>query len=287
MTSPFVRRRRLATELRTLREARGLTAGQLAQLIHHSRMKISRLENSKVRPEVAEVIKILDVLGVTGEKWTQVVRIACDAAERGWWDDYGDAMGARQRLHADIESGAATIRSYSSSTIPGLLQTSDTISALTELAAAEGPLGFLPEKMTEARLQRQGAVLRPDGPTCEFILDEVVIRRLSIPRETMASQLKHVVNVVSSRENVSVRVLPIDTFIEESPPPTAFFALYTFRDPQDSPMAVVETINTDIVHTDLEEVERYTRRYDHLSRAALSSGDSLALLREIAGRLTA
>lgn len=100
MTSPFVRRRRLAVELRTLREQRGMTADRLAGLIHQSRMKISKLENAHIRPDLAEIMKILDVLGVAGEKWHEVVRIARDAAERGWWDAYGDAMGDRQSLHA-------------------------------------------------------------------------------------------------------------------------------------------------------------------------------------------
>src|SRR5947208_1383333 len=109
MTSPFVRRRRLAAELRSLREERGLTADEVAQRLHQSRMKVSKLENARVRPDLAEVMKILDVLSVRGAKWEEIVRIARDAAERGWWDAYGDSMGERQRIYADIESGAKTI----------------------------------------------------------------------------------------------------------------------------------------------------------------------------------
>jgi transcriptional regulator with XRE-family HTH domain len=100
MTSPFVRRRRLAAELRTLREERGLTADKVSRLIHQSRMKISKLENAHIRPDLADVMKILDVLGVTGDKWHEIIRIARDAAEKGWWDSFGDAMGDRQRLYA-------------------------------------------------------------------------------------------------------------------------------------------------------------------------------------------
>jgi hypothetical protein len=43
VTSPFVRRRRLAEELRALREAKGMTAEELSQRICHSRTKVSRL----------------------------------------------------------------------------------------------------------------------------------------------------------------------------------------------------------------------------------------------------
>ncbi|GAA2432672.1 hypothetical protein GCM10010191_53380 [Actinomadura vinacea] len=139
MTSPFVRRRRLATELRTLREERGLTAEALSRLLHRSRMKISRMENARGRPDVAVVIKILDVLDVPDDRRQKIITIAAEAAERGWWDTFGDTMGARQRMYADIESGAATIRGYDLMSIPGLLQSPEFNQALIELDKTEMP----------------------------------------------------------------------------------------------------------------------------------------------------
>ncbi|TDB88714.1 XRE family transcriptional regulator [Actinomadura sp. 7K534] len=52
MVSPFVRRQRLATVLRELREERGMMADELAKRIHYSRTKISRLEYAYGRPDV-------------------------------------------------------------------------------------------------------------------------------------------------------------------------------------------------------------------------------------------
>ena len=90
-----------------------------------------------------------------------LVKIVRDAAERGWWNSYGDAMGDRQRLYADIEAGAKTIREYQPGAMPGLLQTPDYIWALIEHDRAEGPITYIPERLVEARLQRQRTVLRP------------------------------------------------------------------------------------------------------------------------------
>ncbi|XRQ07934.1 Scr1 family TA system antitoxin-like transcriptional regulator, partial [Actinomadura welshii] len=165
MVSPFVRRQRLATVLRELREERGMMADELAKRIHYSRTKISRLENAYGRPDVGDVIKILDAFGITGTKWEEIVRLADDASTKGWWDRYGDAMGTRQRLYADIESGAATIREYNNTTVPGLLQTLEFSSALVKPKRAEGALGFSPSKMIEARERRQKLILSPDGPS--------------------------------------------------------------------------------------------------------------------------
>jgi transcriptional regulator with XRE-family HTH domain len=285
MTSPFVRRQRLAAELRALREERGMTADRLATLIHQSRMKISKLENAHVRPDLAEIMKILDVLGVTGEKWHEIVRIARDAAERGWWDAYGDAMGDRQRLYADIESGAKTIREYQPGAMPGILQTPDYTWALIEHAKAEGPITYLPERLVKARLQRQRTVLRPGGPEYEVILDEVGIRRFSVPPEVMYAQLHHTIKIAETEPRVTVRVFPLVTALTRSLTPGGSFVLFGFSDPADPPMAAVQTISTELFFTEPDEVARYAHRYDYVRSAALSEVRSLTFLNELADQI--
>jgi transcriptional regulator with XRE-family HTH domain len=272
-------------ELRTLREEKGMTAGRLSQLLHQSRMKVSRLENAHIRPDLAEVMKILDIMGVTGDKWNEVVRIARDAAERGWWDSFGDAMGPRQRLYADLESGASSIREYNQTAVPGVLQTPEFTWALVDLDRGEGPIGYVPERMAQARLQRQRTVLHLDGPVYEVVLDELVVRRLTVPAAVMAAQLAHLIEVASVEPRVTVRVLPFDAPLVGGLLPKSSFTLYTFPDPQDPPMAVVDTAATDIVHTDEPEVARYTGHYDRLRRGALSPADSLTLLGKVADQL--
>ncbi|MEU8799785.1 helix-turn-helix transcriptional regulator [Spirillospora sp. NPDC048819] len=282
MVSPYVRRQRLATVLRTLREERGLMADELAKRIHYSRTKISRLENAYGRPDVGDVVKILDVLEIPDEQYLSIVRLASAASAKGWWDRYGDTMGARQRLYVDIESGATTIREYNQSAMPGVLQTPDFIGALINLTKAEGPLDFNPKKMTDARLQRMESLFRPGGPTYEVVVDEVVIRRLTVPPEIMKAQLRHVIKTLDNEPQLTLRVLPLRAQLVGTLLPRATFTLYTFPAAEDPPMAVVDTITADLVYTEPREVERYTRRYDYLSQAALSPDDSKRLLIEAA-----
>ncbi|RFS85196.1 XRE family transcriptional regulator [Actinomadura spongiicola] len=106
MVSPYVRRLKLATELRALREEHGILTEDLAKRLYYSRTKISRLETAAGRPDVAVVMSILDILGVTGEEWERIIRLAHEAAVKGWWDRYRQSMGPRQRLYADLEFGA-------------------------------------------------------------------------------------------------------------------------------------------------------------------------------------
>ncbi|WP_302931613.1 DUF5753 domain-containing protein [Actinomadura sp. WMMA1423] len=195
-------------------------------------------------------------------------------------------MGARQRLYADIESGAATIRGYSPSSIPGVLQTPEMIAAMIRLAKAEGTSDFVPAKMTQARLRRQEEILRPGGPRYDFILDEVVLRRIVVPQSLFAAQVRHIIRTVTEVPHLNIQVLPVNFCIQGYPLPTVPFFLYTFPDQDDPPMTVVDTVTTDIIHTARQDVERYTRRYDHLSQAALPPEDSIAMLTDIADRLT-
>lgn len=287
MTSPFVRRRRLATELRTLREQHGMTADDLARRIYRSRMTVSKLENARCRPDVGDIVKIMKVLGITGGKFDEIFKIACDAAERGWWDAYGDAMGARQRMYADIESGAATIRGYNQMSIPGLVQSPEFVQALIDLDLAEGSeIGYVPERTIQARLQRQQTFFRPGGPTAEIVLDEFVLKRLAVPAATMASQLRHTVDVVSRQPHFTILVLPLDARLSPGRLPPSTYVMYTFPDPVDRPMVVAENANTDLVHTVPGEVAKYERLHDRLRQATLPALESLSLLADTADRLS-
>jgi len=198
LASPFVRRLRLGAELRALRQQRGLTAERLGALLHQSRMKIAR-----------------------------------EAAAKGWWDAYGDAMGDRQRLYADIESGAATIREYHPSTLSGNLQTPEYTWDLIENAMAGGSIGYVPEKVVQARLYKQEHAFRPSGPEYEVILDEVGLRRFTVRPEVMRDQLHRLVKEANRLPQLTLRVFPFRTGRTMTLLPKSTLFLYTFADPAD------------------------------------------------------
>ncbi|MWA01943.1 helix-turn-helix domain-containing protein [Actinomadura sp. LD22] len=286
MPSPYVRRRQLAAEIRKLRETHGLTADQLGQLVFHSRTKITRLENAQVRPDLAEIMNMLDILEITGSRYDRLLQLAREAAQKGWWDRYGMSMGPRQKLYADLEYSAKTVREYNQTAMPAVLQAPEFITALVALDRCQGRLDYEPERMAEARMQRQQELLRPEGPSYEAIVDEYVIHRLDVPTEAMATQLRHMVNVVSGYDRVNVRVLTHDTRVPGGFLPKSSFYLYTFPQRGDSPLAVLDTVTTDLVLTQRTEVSRYSKMYDRLRKAALSGKDSITFLERVADQLT-
>jgi transcriptional regulator with XRE-family HTH domain len=286
MPSPYVRRRRLAVEIRKLRESRGLTTDGLARLVFHSRTKITRLENAQIRPDLVEIMNLLDALDVTGSEYDRICQLAREAGQKGWWDRYGVSMGPRQKLYADLEYSAATVRAYNQTAMPAILQAPAFISALVDLDKCQGKLDYVPERMAEARMRRQHELLRPDGPSYEIILDECVIQRLAVPPLAMVNQLRHMVDVVSMVDRISVRVLLHNTRIPGGFLAKSSFYLYTFSEPGDSPLAVVDTVTTDLIVTQRNEVAQYTRMYDRVRDAALSRDDSITFLERVANQLT-
>jgi transcriptional regulator with XRE-family HTH domain len=286
MPSPYVRRRRLAVEIRKLREGRGLTTDDLARLVFHSRTKITRLENAQIRPDLTEIMNLLDALEITGDEYDRICKLAREASQKGWWDRYGMSMGPRQKLYADLEYSAAAVRAYNQTAMPAVLQAPEFIASLVDLDRCQGKLDYLPERMTEARMRRQSELLRSDGPTYETVLDECVIHRLAVPPRAKIAQLRHMIGVVSRDDRITVRVLRHDAEIPGGFLPKSAFYLYTFAEAGDPPIAVIDTVTTDLVLTQRGEVARYAAIYDRLRKVALSRDDSVNFLDRVAKRLT-
>jgi transcriptional regulator with XRE-family HTH domain len=283
MISPYVRRLRLATELRGLRAGAGLTHEQLAKKIGESRAQISRLENGHVVDQ-ADVMKILDALGVDGEQWTQVMTIAREAGERGWWESTR-GMGERQARYADLEAGAASIREYQQTFLPGLLQIPEYAAARTEALAVLESLGGTANGVLAGRLGRQRMLRRPGAPTYEVIIDELTVRRLTASPEVIKKQLFHLATTVNGDPKISLRVLPITARIHGYAVPRCTFSLYTYPDPGDPTVVAIDTVTDDLILTEPADVATYEQLYTRIRDSALPELDSLDLLTKAATEL--
>ena len=283
MISPYVRRLRLGVEIRALRAKAGLTADQLGKRIGRSRADISRLENGHVVDQ-ADVISILDVLGVDGDRWTQVVTIAREAGEKGWWESH-KAMGERQAMYANLEAGAATIREYQQTFVPGLLQTPEFVRARTAAAATLEPMAGTVDGVLAGRAGRQRMLRRPGGPTYEVIVDEVAVYRLTAPPEVVKQQLYHLATAVNGDPKATLRVLPVGAVFEDFTVPRCTLSIYTYPDPGDPDVVAIDTVTSDLILTEPGQVAPYEKLYERLRGAALSPADSLDLLTRAAAQL--
>ena len=283
MISPYVRRLRLAAELRALRAEVHLTHEQLSKRSGESRAQISRLENGHLVDQ-ASVMNILDALNVDGDRWTQMMTITREAAEKGWWESTR-GMGDRQALYANLEAGATSIREYQQTFVPGLLQVPEFVRARWDADATLGPMPVTIEGVVEGNAGRQRMLRRPGAPTYEVIIDEVAIRRLSAPPDVFKKQLYHLATVVNGDPKLSLRVLPIDARIPGYTVPRCTFSLYTYADPGDPSVAAADSVTSDLVLTEPADVTPYEHLYTRLREAALPQNDSLDLLTKAATEL--
>ncbi|MFV2175536.1 helix-turn-helix transcriptional regulator [Actinomadura sp. LOL_016] len=286
MISPYVRRLRLAAELRDLRQAADLTHEKLAKLAGLNRQMISKLENGHVAPDQDDVLSLLNALGVTGDRWTELVHIANEAASRGWWESVARQIGERQSLFANLEAGAATIFEYAQAIIPGLLQTEAYTRARVEIAAGRPiPEGMTTAGILKGRATRQQLLRRSgNGPGYEAIIDAIAISRPTVPPAILREQLLDMVSAAKAEDRITVRVLPVDAEIEHYNVPLCPFSLYAYAN-GDPDVVAIEAVTTDVVLTDPAESAVYGNVAEALRRAALSVADSQEYMAEAAHTL--
>ncbi|WP_245674101.1 helix-turn-helix domain-containing protein [Actinoplanes rectilineatus] len=272
---PIGKRLRLGNELRKLRESKDWSVTHVAGLMGWSHSKVSRLETAKVRPDVGEVMDLLDAYGVGGEEHDRLVSLTREANARGWWRAFA-GMPARQMGFAEMESSVLGIREHALVYVPGLLQHPDYIRQ--RFRDRDAVKDFDLTAAVEGRAERQKILDR--GVEYEAVLDEAVLRRRTAPPAVMTKQIRHLIDV-ASLENVTLRVLRFDAEVEYLSAALNSFALYRFDDPEQDDMVSVESETSDLWLGDLEDLARYVVVFDRLRAAAETPDATLAFLRSL------
>ncbi|MFN2496224.1 MAG: helix-turn-helix domain-containing protein [Pseudonocardiaceae bacterium] len=100
-TNGTLPQRQLGRKLRELREAAGLTLEEAAPQLDWSTSKLNRIENGQQSVDVHAVRSMLDLYDVGGERWTEIIDLAREARQKGWWRAYGINNAGFVALEAD------------------------------------------------------------------------------------------------------------------------------------------------------------------------------------------
>src|SRR5207237_394756 len=90
--SPTVRRRRLAAELRGIRESKGKSGDTVAAALKWSPSKISRYEGNSTRLRTREVERLIDDSENIGPLREILLGLIETAHKKGWWEEYPDSL---------------------------------------------------------------------------------------------------------------------------------------------------------------------------------------------------
>ncbi|MFI0486707.1 helix-turn-helix domain-containing protein [Actinomadura sp. 9N215] len=276
-----MKRRRLAGELRRLRDASGLTLDHVAEQLEWSNAKVSRIENARVSVLPRDVKYLLNVYGIEGEAREVLLALAREARQKGWWHSYGEAIPAWFEVYVGLESDAVTMDKYESEHVPGLLQTADYARAVFQSFPLDDEAEI--DKRVELRMARTERLTTPGAPKFWAVLNEAVIHRRVGGAPTMQAQLAHLSNM-AKLPNITLQVLPFDAGAH--PAMSGAFTILGFPEPSDPKVVFMEEQTGGLYLEKPHEIERYSMAFDHLRAAALRPSDSQALIARIADNMT-
>jgi transcriptional regulator with XRE-family HTH domain len=279
--SPTVRRRRLAAELRQLREDKGRSGESVAHALGWSPSKISRYERAKTGLRPREVERLLNYYGVAGAKRQMLLSLAEDASQRGWWDDFGDTVSDDYQQFIGLEHEATTITIWHVDVVAGLLQTDAYARHIINSYDRIEPIPPAQvNRLVRVRMRRQQVLERP-GLQVNVVLDESVLLRRIGTDAIMHEQLERLAKDCE-RDNLHLQILPLDaqhTIVGES------FVLFGFE--ADGDAVLQDVVSTEQMRSGfILEGERETHlhrvAFRTVSDSALSLDDSRQRILDIA-----
>ncbi|MEU8269974.1 helix-turn-helix transcriptional regulator [Sphaerisporangium sp. NPDC049002] len=268
----------LGSQLRRLREKRGITLEAAGHSIRASHSKISRMELGRVSFRARDVADLLSLYGVTEESDREgLLSLVAQANRPGWWHNYDDVLPNWFEAYVGLEEAATRIRSYEVQFIPGLLQTEEYARAVVLLGHPDGPEEEI-QRRVDLRMARQKLLGRPNAPHLWAVIDEAVLRRPLGGAEVMRGQIRHLIDVVAS-PNVTVQVMPFSAGGHAAAGGPFSILRFSERDLPD--VVYLEQLTSAIYLDKRDDLDRYQAVMERLCIDAVPVSDTKQALTKI------
>lgn len=275
--SPTVRRRRLAAELRAIRERRGENLQTVATGLGWSTSKLSRYELGSGL-KLGEVASLLDHYRVTGALREHLLSLAQEASRKGWWEEYSDVSSAEYREFIGLEAEASSIGVWHVEVVTGLLQTQRYArSLLAEYSRVEPIAPAIIERRVELRMLRKRVLEKEPPLDLLVVLDESVLKRQFGDESVMYEQLQWLATE-ADRPNITLRILPLHA---PHPVSAESFVIFRFGPKGDAILHDVvasEGLKESFYLEDPQETYLHLLVFDTLLEAALDAAASRDLI---------
>jgi transcriptional regulator with XRE-family HTH domain len=279
--SPTVRRRRLAAELREIREVKGKSGDSVAAALKWSASKISRYERARTGLRPREVERLLDYYQVTGPRRALLLGLAEDAAQKGWWEEFADTLSEDYQQFIGFEHEATSMAIWHVDVVAGLLQTEGYARHIISSYGRVEPMApRMVGRLVNVRMRRQQVLDREDLQLT-VVLDEAVLRRRIGDDAVMYEQLQHLVRQ-ADRPNLTLRVLPLaaqHSVFGES------FVVFGFEADSDAMLqdvVITEQLQSSVILEGERETYLHRIAFQALADASLDPAASRAMILETA-----
>jgi transcriptional regulator with XRE-family HTH domain len=280
--SPLVLRRRLRAELRAARRDKGYTQDQVAKAMEWSLSKMNRIEKAKTGISANDLKVLLGYYGIA-EKEPEMLALAREARQPGWWSQYSEVAPAGLLQLIDYESAASAVSQFETMFVPGILQIEDYASAILQAFYDEKPTDERVTALVKLRTARRDLLTGEGAPRFSFALDESVIHRQVGSPAITSRQFRHLAEV-AELPNVTVHIVPFAAGLH--PRMSYPFEVVQFEDTPDENIVFMEGPRGDVIVDDPEESRDYLESFNRIAAVSLSPSASIDLLREAGGRMT-
>ena len=273
--SPTVRQRELGMRLRQLRTEKGLTVEDVAGRLLCSATKVSRAETGARRPTLRDVRDLCQIYEVDDETSAELMKLARQAREPGWWMAYDDRTLFSPFV--GMEQDATAITCFGMYFVPALLQTEDYAREIIKgIVPKIGP--DILRQRVEARMRRQQLLDQPKPPRYRALLDEAVLHRQVGGPAVMKAQLEKLLLLIQE-EKATIQVIPFDVGAH-----AAADSNFDYLEFDGSPLPGLVFVESLVIQLYLDrpdQLKRYAEALEYLRDEALSPRDSAKRIEDI------
>lgn len=275
---PTALRMVLGTQLRRLREAKGIPRQAAGYAIRASEAKISRLELGRVGFKQRDVADLLTLYGVNDPQEREVfLGLAHGASSPGWWHKYSDVLPSWFEMYLGLEQVASVIRNYEVQFVPGLFQT-ETYARAVIMLGYPGSSATELDRRVSLRMARQELLTTPDVPSIWAVVDEAALRRSVGGRQVMRLQLERLLQLIEL-PHVTLQIVPFGAGGHAAA--GGSFSILRFSDLDIQDIAYLEQLTSALYLDKRADVDHYMLIMDRLCVEADPPGDSKKLLAKI------
>lgn len=239
------------SELGRALEAAGMTGRQLAEALHVVPSTVSQWIHGRRMPYIKDLERIEELIGTNGYLKRNLKWITREISPE--WFEW-----------REVEQDTTELLNYETVLIPGLLQSPSYARAV------------LPsEELVAERLERQQRVLDSQNPPVyEALLDESILYRRVGGPEVMVEALAHLIEM-AGKDEIIVRIVPLTANLKRFAHSFILAAVSSGKQ-----VAYLSSARKGRIEEEQSEISELRRTWLHLSAAALSQIDSIALIQK-------
>lgn len=264
-------REAVARRLRDLRKEAGLTVVELADRCdwHHS--KTSRIENGVTGPTAKDIRRWCKAVHAEEQAENLIVQsVNAESMYREWRHQVRNGLKQLQESSAQLFNSTELFRVYSSTLVPGLLQTEGYAASILRTVARfrELPSDDSAEA-ARARVERSQVIHEP-GRRFVLLVEEAVLYHQITDSEAMAAQLGYLLTA-GALPSVSLGIIP-KVARERVQWPRETFHIY------DDELVSVELVSARVRITQPDEIALYLKAFEQLRSMAVYGAEARALI---------